>query len=86
MDKALFIANGYPESQVTIMTMIKQSSVIIAILSGKFIFREKNILQKMICAAIIIIGILIGIMGQDDFYGMYRKHGADKKTCWKNDH
>lgn len=63
MDKALFIANGYPESQVTIMTMIKQSSVIIAILSGKFIFREKNILQKMICAAIIIIGILIGIMG-----------------------
>lgn len=63
MDKALFIANGYTESQVTIMTMIKQSSVIIAILSGKFIFREKNILQKMICAAIIIIGILIGIMG-----------------------
>lgn len=63
MDKALFIANGYPESQVTIMTMIKQSSVIIAILSGKFIFKEKNILQKMICAAIIIIGILIGIMG-----------------------
>lgn len=63
MDKALFIANGYPESQITIMTMIKQSSVIIAILSGKFIFREKNILQKMICAAIIIIGILIGIMG-----------------------
>lgn len=63
MDKALFIANGYPESQVTIMTMIKQSSVIIAILSGKFIFREKNILHKIICAAIIIIGILIGIMG-----------------------
>lgn len=63
MDKALFIANGYTESQVTIMTMIKQSSVIIAILSGKFIFKEKNILQKMICAAIIIIGILIGIMG-----------------------
>lgn len=63
MDKCLFIANAYPESQVTIMTMIKQSSVIIAILSGKFIFKEKNILHKITCAIIIIIGILIGIMG-----------------------
>lgn len=63
MDKALFIANGYPESQVTVMTMIKQSSVIISILSGKFIFKEKNILHKALCAVIIIAGILIGIRG-----------------------
>ncbi len=63
MDKALFIANGYPESQVTVMTMIKQFSVIISILSGKFIFKEKNILHKTICAVIIIAGILIGMKG-----------------------
>lgn len=63
MDKALFIANGYPESQITIMTMVKQSSVIISIIGGKFVFHEKNIIHKSICAAIIIIGILIGIMG-----------------------
>ncbi|MBQ0051025.1 MAG: EamA family transporter [Treponema sp.] len=63
MDKALFIANGFEESQVTIMTMIKQSSVIVSILSGKFMFKEKHILHKSICALIIVAGILIGIMG-----------------------
>lgn len=62
MDKVLFIANGQPESQVTVMTLIKQSSVIVAILAGKFIFKEKNILHKLICAAIVIAGIIIGIM------------------------
>ena len=63
MDKSLFIANAYPESQITVMTLIKQSSVIIAIIGGKFVFKEKNILHKSICAAIIVAGILIGIMG-----------------------
>ena len=63
MDKALFIANGYPESQITIMTLIKQSSVVIAIIAGKFIFKEKNILHKAVCASIIICGIIIGICG-----------------------
>lgn len=63
MDKCLFIANAYPESQVTVMTLIKQASVIVAIIGGKFVFKEKNILHKSICAVIIIAGILIGIMG-----------------------
>lgn len=63
MDKSLFIANAYPESQITIMTLIKQTSVIIAIIGGKFVFKEKNIFHKSICAAIIVAGILIGIMG-----------------------
>lgn len=63
MDKCLFIANAYPQSQVTIMTLIKQVSVIVAIIGGKFVFKEKNILHKSICAVIIISGILIGIMG-----------------------
>ena len=63
MDKSLFIANAYPESQITVMTLIKQSSVIIAIIGGKFVFKEKKILHKTICAAIIVTGILIGIMG-----------------------
>ena len=63
MDKALFISNGYPESQITIMTLIKQSSVIIAIIAGKFVFKEKDILHKILCSAVIITGIIFGIMG-----------------------
>lgn len=62
MDKVLFIANGMPESQVTIMTLIKQSSVIVAILAGKFVFKEKDILHKLICALIVVAGIIVGIM------------------------
>ena len=61
-DKALFIANKNPNSKVTIMTLIKQSSCIIAILAGKFIFKEKNIGYKLFCAAIIIIGIVISVL------------------------
>ena len=59
-DKCLFIANGIEDSKVTVMTLIKQSGCIITILSGKFIFHEKNITHKLICATIIIIGIVIG--------------------------
>lgn len=61
MDKVLFIANGIPESQVTVMTLIKQSGVIVAILAGKFVFKEKDILHKLICAGIVVAGIIIGI-------------------------
>lgn len=59
-DKCLFIANGIEASKITIMTLIKQSGCIITILAGKFIFHEKNITHKLICAAIIIVGIMIG--------------------------
>ncbi len=62
MDKVLFIANGNPESQLTIMTLIKQSSVIVAIIAGKFVFHEKGILYKIFCACVIIAGIIVGIL------------------------
>ena len=45
-DKCLFVANGIEDSKVTVMTLIKQSGCIITILSGKFIFHEKNITHK----------------------------------------
>ena len=58
-DRLLFIANASPESQVTLMTLIKQSAVIVSILTGRLIFKEKNILYKLMCACIVIAGILI---------------------------
>lgn len=61
-DKALFIANQNPNSKVTVMTLIKQSSCIVAILAGKYIFKEKNIGYKLISASIIIIGILLSVI------------------------
>lgn len=59
-DRALFLANADPQSRITVMTLIKQSGCIVVILAGKFVFKEKNILHKAICAAIIIAGIFLG--------------------------
>lgn len=61
-DKALFIANADPASRVTMMTLIKQSCCIVTIIGGKLIFKEKNIAKKLICAAVIILGIMVGII------------------------
>lgn len=61
-DKALFIANANPNSQITIMTLIKQSSCIVTILGGKFIFKEKGIAYKLFCASIVILGIVFGVL------------------------
>jgi len=61
-DRALFIANGMEASKVTVMTLIKQSGCLVTILAGKFIFKEKNIGYKLFCAAVIITGIVVGVM------------------------
>lgn len=61
-DKALFIANANPNSRITMMTLIKQSACIVTILGGKFIFHEKGIGYKLICAAVVICGIVLGVM------------------------
>lgn len=58
-DKALFIANAYPDSRVTVMTVLKQAGCIVTILAGKYIFKEKNTNHKLVCAVIIIIGIVV---------------------------
>ena len=61
-DRFLFVANSYSESRVTVMTLLKQACCIVTILGGKFIFKEKNTLQRFICAAIIIAGIVISVL------------------------
>ena len=61
-DKALFIANSHPDSRVTVMTLIKQSGCVVTILAGKFIFKEKNVGYKLLCALVIIAGIMAGVL------------------------
>ncbi|MBE7051393.1 MAG: hypothetical protein E7395_02320 [Ruminococcaceae bacterium] len=60
-DRMLFAANAAPESEVTVMTVIKQSSVLITVLTGWIFFKEKNIMFKLLCASIILCGIFITI-------------------------
>ncbi len=61
-DRLLFEANGHPNSKVTVITLIIQSSVIVSIIIGRFAFKEKNILYKLICSAVIISGIAVALM------------------------
>lgn len=61
-DRALFIANGMEGSRITVMTLIKQSGALVTILAGRFIFKEKNIGYKLICAGVIITGIVVGVL------------------------
>lgn len=61
-DRALFIGNASPDSQISIMTLLKQAGCIVTILAGRFIFKEKNTTHKLICAVIIIAGIVLGVM------------------------
>ena len=58
-DKCLFIANQ--TGDVIPMTLLKQCAVMVTILGGKVVFKEKNILFKLLCAVVIICGILIGV-------------------------
>ncbi len=61
-DLLLFEANANPESQVTVMTVIKQSSVIVTVLTGWLVFKEKNILYKLMCTLIILSGIFVALL------------------------
>lgn len=61
-DRYLFIANADPDSKVTIMTLIKQSCCFVTILAGKFIFHEKKILHKFLCACVIVAGIIVSVV------------------------
>ncbi|MCR5760465.1 MAG: DMT family transporter [Sphaerochaetaceae bacterium] len=62
-DKALFMANAYPESSVTVMTLIKQVGTLVAIISGRIVFKEKDVGYRLFCASIILLGIVCGVLG-----------------------
>lgn len=61
-DKVLFIANGVPESQVSVMTVIKQFSTIETIILGKLLYNEKDIVKKILWSLLIILGIILTII------------------------
>ena len=61
-DRLLFIANSDPASQVTVMTLIKQSSAVVTIILGKVLYHEEHIVKKLVCAGIILAGIGLAVM------------------------
>lgn len=61
-DKLLFEANANPLSQVTLMTVIKQSAVLVTVLTGWLVFKEKHIVYKLFCTLIVLSGIFIALL------------------------
>lgn len=61
-DKALFIACSKQESTVVTMTLIKQCSVMVTIIGGKLVFKEKRTVYKLICASVIVFGIVFSVI------------------------
>lgn len=58
-DRILFVANGIEGSEISIMSLLKQISVVVTVLLGGTIFHEKHLKTKFVCSLIIIIGIAI---------------------------
>ena len=58
-DRALFNANRVGD--VISLTLLKQGAVIVTIFGGKLVFKEKNTVFKLLCAVVVICGIVVGI-------------------------
>lgn len=61
-DRALFLANADQNSTVVVMTLIKQSSVLVTIAMGALVYKEKHIFYRVVCALTIILGIGISLI------------------------
>lgn len=61
-DRVLFIANAMPQSKLTVITVVKQCAVIVTIIEGRIMFKEKRFLYKLLCASVMIAGILMYII------------------------
>ena len=61
-DRALFLANGMEGSRVTVMTLLKQIGCVVTIIGGRIVFKEKNIGYKLLCAGVVIAGIVIAVL------------------------
>jgi len=61
-DRALFLANGDPNSRITVMTLIKQSGCIVTLGAGRFIYHEKHVLHRLVCTVLVVAGIVIAVL------------------------
>lgn len=62
-DRILFSANSIPESEISIISLLKQISIVIMILGGGIIFKEKNLKYKLICSLVILMGLIVIVIG-----------------------
>ncbi len=62
-DFAYFYALSYQDSMISIVSMVRRSSVIVSFGFGAMVFREKNLRSKAIDLVLILIGMLFLYIG-----------------------
>lgn len=62
-DFVYFYALSYEDSMISIVSMVRRSSVIVSFLFGAWVFREKNLKSKAIDLLLVLIGMIFLYLG-----------------------
>ena len=62
-DFVYFYALSYPHSMISIVSMVRRSSVVVSFTAGALFFKEKNIKNKAIDLLLVLIGMLFLYLG-----------------------
>jgi transporter family protein len=63
-DRIYFSAVKMPSSEISIIMPLRRISIFVSAIIGGFIFKEKNLKKKFICACLIILGIALVFAGK----------------------
>ena len=61
-DKCHFVAASNPNASVILMTLLRQSSLIVSVFVGGLIYKEKHLILKLFSCIIVIIGLILTII------------------------
>ena len=62
-DFVYFYALSYPESMISVVSMVRRSSVVVSFTAGAILFREKNIGNKAIDVLLVLLGMVFLYLG-----------------------
>lgn len=64
-DLIYYNALSQPDSMISIVSMIRRSSVVVSFLYGAFILHEKNLKTKIVDLALLFLGLVLIILGSN---------------------
>ena len=59
------VINLFEDSMVSIVSMVRRSSVVVSFLFGALVFREKNLKSKVIDLILVLIGMFFLYLGSN---------------------
>ncbi|MBR7115397.1 MAG: EamA family transporter, partial [Alistipes sp.] len=62
-DMAYFVALSQPEAMVSVVSMVRRSSVVVSFACGALLFGERNFRSKAIDLAFILVGMIFLWLG-----------------------